>query len=65
MKRYMFNAYVLDNGRGRMYDRWRLEAGSFEEACEIAQSLQDDEVAEYGYDKESYIRFELLEEVAV
>ena len=65
MKRYMFNAYVLDDGGNRVYDRWRFKAGSFEEACEIAQYRQTEYELENGYEPELYTRFELLEEVDV
>lgn len=61
MRRYDFWAIIKDDERGKVSDRWRLQAGSFEEACEMAQQLQDDECVEYGYDQEVYIRYDLIE----
>lgn len=60
--RYDFWAVAFDDGRGnRMRDRWRLTAGSFEEACEMAQALHDDESAEYGFEQEVYTGYDLIE----
>lgn len=66
MKRYDFWAVAYDDGEGnRIRDRHRLEAGSFEEACEIASERHQADIAEYGYEPEVYTEFELIGEVDV
>lgn len=61
MTEYNFFAQETFEG-GNVIDRWRLEADTFEEACEIAQQLEYREAEEWERDP---VHYDTFTEVAV
>lgn len=60
MKQYDFNAIEILDKKTQVVDRWRLEAESYREACEMAQEIELESFVDNGLNPTSYDFFELL-----